>query len=143
MDSAVIRPTIGEDNESFLSYYLTKDDKEALAYNNLRKTQRQPLPVTPEPKDEDEGENANDIKLEYPEAAAFHFVRDYETVKIDTEVLNEFLLSLNSGEGVTGDGKGAYYKNIERKYVLKKKRQNVRLLCASLSIFTAAISSSG
>ena len=91
MDSAVIRPTIGEDNESFLSYYLRKDDIDALAYSDLRKTQRQLLPMTPEPKDEDEGENASDIKLEYPEAAAFHFVRDYETVKIDTEVLDEFL----------------------------------------------------
>ncbi|KAJ7650118.1 hypothetical protein FB45DRAFT_1017522 [Roridomyces roridus] len=38
----------------------------------------------------------------------FNFVRDYETVKVEQE--------------------GAYYKNIERKILLKKKRVNVRLL---------------
>jgi RNA polymerase II-associated factor 1 len=87
--------------------------------------------MTPEPDQSTDGQNAGERKPEYPEAAAFHFVRDYETVKIDTEVLNEFLLSLNSGVGPTAAGKGAYYKNIERKYVLKKKRHNVRLCLSS------------
>lgn len=78
----------------------------------------------------------------------FHFVRDYETVKVEQEVPNEFLLVLHDGdlpqdlddilggddnEGESGKSrksapreKGAYYKNIERKMLLKKKRVNVR-----------------
>lgn len=66
----------------------------------------------------------------------FHWVRDYETVKIEQDVPNEFLLVLDDG---TQHGKGAYYKNIERKMILKKKRANVRLLLilpsTSLHIF--------
>ena len=62
---------------------------------------------------------------------AFHFVRDYETVKVEQEVPNEFLLVLDEGgDEVDAKGvprpKGAYYKNIERKMLLKKKRVNVR-----------------
>jgi RNA polymerase II-associated factor 1 len=69
----------------------------------------------------------------------FQFIRDYETVKIEQEVPNEFLLVLDDGgplPDVTPDGidqsphrrgKGAYYKNIERKMILKKKRVNVSL----------------
>jgi RNA polymerase II-associated factor 1 len=63
----------------------------------------------------------------------FHFVRDYETVKVEQEVPNEFLLNLYDGDDdalVLSHGKakekGAYYKNIERKMYLKKKRANVR-----------------
>jgi hypothetical protein len=59
-------------------------------------------------------------------------VRDYETVKIEQEVPNEFLLVIDDGDtqsNVSGGGeeraKGAYYKNIERKMTLKKKRTNV------------------
>ncbi len=72
----------------------------------------------------------------------FHFVRDYETVKVEQEVPNEFLLVLDDGDEPDGDaelfddalddkprkqrrGRGAYYKNIERKMILKKKRVNV------------------
>jgi hypothetical protein len=65
----------------------------------------------------------------------FHFVRDYETVKVEQEVPNEFLLVLYDGDDDTSlhqDGKakerGAYYKNIERKMYLKKKRANVIIL---------------
>lgn len=64
-------------------------------------------------------------------------MRDYETVKVEQEVPNEFLLVLD--DGVLEDvqdvldsetkpqrrGHGAYYKNIERKMILKKKRVNV------------------
>ena len=62
----------------------------------------------------------------------FHFVRDYETVKVEQEVPNEFLLVLDEGgDEVDAKGvprpKGAYYKNIERKMLLKKKRLNVRI----------------
>jgi hypothetical protein len=65
----------------------------------------------------------------------FHFVRDYETVKVEQEVPNEFLLVLYDGDDETSwhpDRKtkamGAYYKNIERKMYLKKKRANVSII---------------
>jgi RNA polymerase II-associated factor 1 len=68
----------------------------------------------------------------------FQFVRDYETVKVEQEVPNEFLLVLHDGDRPDNDfvdgldkpstprQQGAYYKNIERKMLLKKKRANVR-----------------
>jgi len=69
----------------------------------------------------------------------FHFVRDYETVKVEQEVPNEFLLVLYEGDSEdspdAADNKkprkerGAYYKNIERKMHLKKKRVNVGIDC--------------
>lgn len=62
-------------------------------------------------------------------------------MKVEQEVPNEFLLVLDDGEAaleyaedskIPHDSKrrakGAYYKNIERKMLLKKKRQAVRLL---------------
>jgi len=59
-------------------------------------------------------------------------VRDYETVKVEQEVPNEFLLVIDHGDtqpNVSSSGeerlKGAYYKNIERKMILKKRRTNV------------------
>ena len=65
-------------------------------------------------------------------------MRDYETVKVEQEVPNEFLLVLYDGDPPeTMDdtvedkpsyrGKGAFYKNIERKMHLKKKRANVKM----------------
>lgn len=88
-----------------------------------------------------------DEASEMGERAAFHFVRDYETVKIDMDVPNEFLLALDDGQQVgSGSGrgdrlsegtKGAFYKNIERKYVLKKrKRQIVSLNAYLLGLYT-------
>jgi hypothetical protein len=66
------------------------------------------------------------------QTTAFHLSRDYETVKIEQEVPNEFLLVIDRGDtqpNVSGSGeerlKGAYYKNIERKMTLKKRRTNV------------------
>ena len=72
-------------------------------------------------------------------------MRDYETVKVEQEVPNEFLLVLYDGdppEAIDDSledkpshrGKGAFYKNIERKMHLKKKRANVRLGFLSLQI---------
>lgn len=64
-------------------------------------------------------------------------MRDYETVKVEQEVPNEFLLVLDDGQVKSEDEettdqkpkkrrtRGAYYKNIERKMLLKKKRVNV------------------
>jgi RNA polymerase II-associated factor 1 len=67
-------------------------------------------------------------------------VRDYEVVKVEQEVPNEFLLVFDENEhGAIDDGggagtdadsrrPGAYYKLIERKMLLKKKRTEVRCL---------------
>lgn len=66
---------------------------------------------------------------------------------MEQEVPNEFLLVLDDGD-VDGDvkpanqrTKGAYYKNIERKIILKKKRANVsktrRLICSLLTHLVA------
>jgi RNA polymerase II-associated factor 1 len=63
-------------------------------------------------------------------------VRDYEVVKVEQEVPNEFLLvfdegdlsSLAASDLKNGEARhaGAYYKLIERKMLLKKKRTEVR-----------------
>lgn len=53
--------------------------------------------------------------------APFHFVRDYETVKVEQEVPNEFLLLFDDDS----QPPTANYKDIERKIILKKKRVNV------------------
>jgi RNA polymerase II-associated factor 1 len=69
----------------------------------------------------------------YLQPTAFQFVRDYETVKIEQEVPNEFLLVLDDGDtepvstSEVSRSKGAYYKNIERKMILKKRRVNVSI----------------
>ena len=71
------------------------------------------------------------------QATEFHFVRDYEVVKVEQEVPNEFLLVFDDGDLTSSiatnglsDGEtrraGAYYKMIERKMLLKKKRTEVR-----------------
>ncbi|KAH7922312.1 hypothetical protein BV22DRAFT_1070656 [Leucogyrophana mollusca] len=112
LDCAILRP-MESDGDHFLAYYLTKDDEAAISFKSDR--------LTKVPRDVDEE----------PRSTAFHFVRDYETVKIEQEVPNEFLLVLDDGEnggGVNMSGeertKAAYYKNIERKMTLKKKRTN-------------------
>jgi hypothetical protein len=51
----------------------------------------------------------------------FHFIRDYETVKVEQEVPNEFLILFDD----EAQPPTANYKNIERKIILKKKRVNV------------------
>ncbi|KAK2463597.1 hypothetical protein APHAL10511_004348 [Amanita phalloides] len=116
LDCAIFRPMKTE-HDSFLAYYLTQDDDSAIGFKETR---------------------AGLLPYEIPEEqqeAVFHFVRDYETVKVEQEVPNEFLLVLHDGEllGKYEDGedashptraKGAYYKNIERKMQLKKKRAN-------------------
>jgi RNA polymerase II-associated factor 1 len=106
LDCAILRP-MESDGDHFLAYYLTREDADALEFKDER--------LVPKRGEENR-------------ATAFHFVRDYETVKIEQEVPNEFLLVLDNGD--TGErGPGAYYKNIERKMTLKKKRMNV---CKSL-----------
>ncbi|KAH7885866.1 RNA polymerase II-associated [Phlebopus sp. FC_14] len=112
LDCAILRP-MESDGDHFLAYYLTKDDEAALSFKANRQEG-----ALPEPDEESK-------------ATAFHFVRDYETVKIEQEVPNEFLLVIDDGDtrpsaSSSGEerGKGAYYKNIERKMTLKKKRTN-------------------
>ncbi|KAI9062578.1 RNA polymerase II-associated [Trametes sanguinea] len=112
LDCAVLRP-MEADGEHFLAYYLTKEDEDAIEFKRNRLARSPDDPPEEEP-------------------THFHFVRDYETVKIEQEVPNEFLLVLDDGTAYGGDGdenqptrpKGAYYKNIERKMLLKKKRVN-------------------
>ncbi|KAF5383624.1 hypothetical protein D9615_003557 [Tricholomella constricta] len=119
LDCAILRPMKTE-HDSFLAYYLTQDDESALKFKQTR------FGLSPYEVTEDQ------------EETIFHFVRDYETVKVEQEVPNEFLLVLDDGDppetlddltnGVERKGtrrhKGAYYKNIERKMLLKKKRAN-------------------
>ncbi|KAI0642319.1 RNA polymerase II-associated [Trametes meyenii] len=113
LDCAVLRP-MEADGDHFLAYYLTKEDEDATQFKKER------LARSPDDPPEDE-------------PAHFHFVRDYETVKVEQEVPNEFLLVLDDGMSNEDDldskkplprPKGAYYKNIERKMLLKKKRVN-------------------
>ncbi|KAF8518949.1 RNA polymerase II-associated [Hysterangium stoloniferum] len=110
LDCAILRP-MESDGDHFLAYYLTKDDAPAELFKDSRFLDDTRNPVTP-----------------------FHWVRDYETVKIEQDVPNEFLLVLDDGDlpptHTTNGGvlerraKGAYYKNIERKITLKKRRVN-------------------
>ncbi|KAG2110388.1 RNA polymerase II-associated [Suillus discolor] len=101
LDCAILRP-MESDGDHFLAYYLTKEDADALEFKEERFALK---------------------SSEENRTTAFHFVRDYETVKIEQEVPNEFLLVLDNGDA--GErGPGAYYKNIERKMTLKKKRMN-------------------
>ncbi|KAI0333904.1 RNA polymerase II-associated [Cubamyces sp. BRFM 1775] len=111
LDCAVLRP-MEADGDHFLAYYLTKEDEDAIEFKTNR------LARSPDDPPEDE-------------PTLFHFVRDYETVKVEQEVPNEFLLVLDDGMSNDDDfdtkksrPKGAYYKNIERKMLLKKKRVN-------------------
>jgi RNA polymerase II-associated factor 1 len=112
LDCAILRP-MESDGDHFLAYHLTKDDESALEFKERR---RNGAPTALE---------------EEPQTTAFHLSRDYETVKIEQEVPNEFLLVIDRGDtqpNVSGSGeerlKGAYYKNIERKMTLKKRRTN-------------------
>ena len=69
----------------------------------------------------------------------FSFIRDYETVKIEEDIGNEFVLVIDEGEEEGPQGsreKAAYYKSVERKIVLKKKRANVGLYLKSLPFQT-------
>jgi RNA polymerase II-associated factor 1 len=122
------------DGDHFLAYYLTKDDESAFTFKDRRFVPQ--LPTTPE-------------ERESAESTAFHFVRDYETVKVEQDVPNEFLLVLDDGDEAEVKSpapetarrvKGAYYKNIERKMNLKKKRVIVRFIhCLLLSFINAPL----
>lgn len=120
LDCAILRPMKTE-HDSFLAYYLTQDDESAL---QLKET-RAGIPPYEIPENQ--------------EPTLFQFVRDYETIKVEQNIDNEFLLVLWDGDEpqsfedamasiekkASRREKGAYYKNIERKMLLKKKRANV------------------
>jgi len=110
LDCAILRP-MESDGDHFLAYYLTQTDADAELLKSRRRGQV----------------NGPNDTVDST-ATALHFVRDYETVKIEQEVPNEFVLVLDDGnQASTSEGtrqRGAYYKNIERKIALKKKRVN-------------------
>ncbi|KAG8944842.1 hypothetical protein FRC04_001375 [Tulasnella sp. 424] len=110
LDCAILRPQ-ESDGEHFLSFYLPKEDAEAEEYKALRR----------------EGDNDMEDKPTIP----FHWVRDYETSRVEQDIPNEVLLVLddldensNSARVSTHEIKGAYYMNISRKITLKKRRVN-------------------
>ncbi|TFY64787.1 hypothetical protein EVG20_g5832 [Dentipellis fragilis] len=102
LDCAVMRP-MEADGDHFLAYYLTKDDEAALRFKETR------------------SQTGIDDVLNEDEGTDFLFQRDYEVVKVEQDVPNEFLLVFDEGD-VSQRPKGAYYKDIERKMLLKKKR---------------------
>lgn len=139
------------EHDSFLAYYLTQDDDSALTFKETREA----LPPYEIPEDQQVGIIDDIFSVAHREGqeTVFHFVRDYETVKVEQEVPNEFLLVLHDGQppgknedderpGHAPRTKGAFYKTIERKMQLKKKRANVRsiLFQCVCKIFMAACS---
>ncbi|KAI0047855.1 Paf1-domain-containing protein, partial [Auriscalpium vulgare] len=115
LDCAIMRP-MESDGDHFLAYYLTKKDDAAIQYRESRLNE------------------AGIATMQ--EEADFNFVRDYEVVKVEQEAPNEFLLVFDDGDQFEVDvphtsgsvprkelrTAGAYYKGIERKMLLKKKR---------------------
>ncbi|TFK26199.1 RNA polymerase II-associated protein [Coprinopsis marcescibilis] len=125
LDCAILRPMKTE-FDSFLAYYLTPDDEAAVKLKEIRAS----LAPYEIPDDQEE--------------TVFNFVRDFEAIKVEQEVPNEFLLVLQEEEDIRSlndslndlhqlprKEKGAYYKNIERKMLLKKRRANVGVLSTS------------
>jgi RNA polymerase II-associated factor 1 len=125
------------DGDHFLTYYLTKDDDAAEEFKESRADLRG---IDSLQEEEEVVLISSHPFLSYTlvpqQATEFHFVRDYEVVKVEQEVPNEFLLVFDNGDltssatnGLNDDETrraGAYYKMIERKMLLKKKRTEVR-----------------
>lgn len=115
------------DGDHFLSYYLTQKDEDAIRFKQSRIEHMQQCLA--ENLDDDELENPVSVRIlqngrvvdKISQVTPFHFVRDYETVKVEQEVPNEFLLLFDDDS----QPPTANYKNIERKIILKKKRVNV------------------
>ena len=127
LECGILRP-MEADGDHFLAYFLPKEDEEAVRFVETRRS----------------GDNSevshvwqalpSALRLIFTQETIFSFMRDYETVKIEQDVTNEFLLAFDDGEdGVKPEEgpkserkKGAYYKNVERKIMLKKRRAVVR-----------------
>lgn len=116
------------DGDHFLSYYLTQKDEDAIQFKQHRAEHM--LQCLAENPDDDEVENPVSVQTlptrgpfvdRISQVTPFLFVRDYETVKVEQEVPNEFLLLFDDNS----QPPTANYKNIERKIILKKKRVNV------------------
>jgi len=110
LEYAIIRPMESE-GERFLAYYLMKNEEEI---TNL------------------ESQRSYAAAGDHPETPTlFQFMRDYEPFKIEREQAHEFVLAFQDDdpdEALWGESskrpKAAYYKNIERRINLKKKRVN-------------------
>lgn len=116
------------DGDHFLSYYLTQKDEDAIQFKENRVEHMQQSLAENLDETEPEPQVGNQKPFRPRELAdrivqttPFHFVRDYETVKVEQEVPNEFLLLFDDD----AQPPTANYKNIERKIILKKKRVNV------------------
>ena len=137
------------DGDHFLTYYLTKDDDAAEQFKDSR---ADPRGIDSLQEEEEVGPVSphipppcvcSNLMIPHQQATEFHFVRDYEVVKVEQEVPNEFLLVFDDGDITSStanglnDGEtrcaGAYYKMIERKMLLKKKRTEVG--CRRLSSY--------
>ena len=127
--------------DAFLAFYLTQDDESALRFKEKR-FESGPYEV---PHDEE-------VSAIHPfrrsaqlcQETVFQFMRDFETTKIEPEVTNEFLLVFEDGAAESEDvfdekgsrkERGAYYKNIERKMFLKKRRTAVRQTFVATPLF--------
>ena len=144
------------DGDHFLTYYLTKDDEAAEQFKESRADPRGINALQEEEEVRTSSPSVltlSDLQcVRYKQATEFHFVRDYEVVKVEQEVPNEFLLVFDDGDpssfplssspspsshsrspgaasATQGETRhaGAYYKLIERKMLLKKKRTEVRV----------------
>lgn len=115
------------DGDHFLAYYLPKEDETADTFKQKR-TDGEEVEV----RQRFFASHYHESDMRWKETV-FSFVRDYETVKIEQEVPNEFMLVLDDdGDGSEDSkrstrGKGAFYKGLERKIVLKKKRVSVSI----------------
>lgn len=137
LDCAILRP-MESDGDHFLAYYLTENDKAAVQFKNSRSN----LPVNAASEEEVGFDIVLRPQLLIASQTAFHFVRDYEVVKVEQEIPNEFLLVIDEGDvedvklenganEFTHRAAGVYYKSIERKMLLKKKRVNVSRIADS------------
>ncbi|EIM86851.1 uncharacterized protein STEHIDRAFT_79513 [Stereum hirsutum FP-91666 SS1] len=79
LDCAIMRP-MEDEGEHYLAYYLMKEDQDASRFKQARL------------------ESGIDALVPEDEATDFHFVRDYEVVKIEQDVPNEFLLLFDDGD---------------------------------------------
>jgi len=128
--------------DAFLAFYLTQDDESALRFKEKR-FEAGPYEV---PQDEEVSElHAFRLSAQPCQETVFQFMRDFETTKIEPEVTNEFLLVFEDGAVENEDvfdekgprkERGAYYKNIERKMFLKKRRTAVRQAFLALALLS-------
>ncbi|KZT59829.1 hypothetical protein CALCODRAFT_165587 [Calocera cornea HHB12733] len=111
LESAIIRPMKTEDEDAWLAYYLLADDDAAQAYRARLSA----------PDDGVGPGEEQDQEQDQEKPSEFRWVRDYETMRVHQEMQGEAIVLLDDGS-VTGRAPGAYYKNIERRMWLRKRR---------------------